>query len=80
MNAMAIEKDIDIAEVHRIFYQVSCKREKLSKAIDGTIKVWTTLEDLALKNDKQSKAYQVVLADKGEAEVREREIFLGLAK
>ena len=54
---MAIKKDIDIAEVHRIFYQVSCKREKLSDAIDGTIKVWTTLEDLALKNDKQSKAY-----------------------
>ena len=52
MNAMAIKKDIDIAEVHRIFYQVSCKREKLSDAIDGTIKVWTTLEDLALKNDK----------------------------
>ena len=66
MNQIAIEKDIDIALVHRIFYQVCCKREKLSDAIDGRIKVWTTLEDLALKNDKKSKAYQVVLADKGE--------------
>ena len=57
MNQIAIEKDIDIAQVHRIFYQVCCKRERLSDAIDGREKVWTTLEDLALKNDKKSRAY-----------------------
>ena len=80
MNNIAAEKEMDIAEVHRIFYQVSCKRDKLRDAIDGKIRVWTTLEDLALKNDRQSKAFQVVLADKGEAEIREREAFLGLVK
>ena len=57
MNQIAIEKEIDIAQVHRIFYQVCCKRERLSDAIDGREKVWTTLEDLALKNDKKSRAY-----------------------
>lgn len=44
------------------------------------VKVWTTLEDLALKNDRSNRAYQVVLNDKGEQEVKEREAFLGLAK
>ena len=80
---MAQEYERDVAEVHKIFYQVSCNREKLQAVLEEKLdsKVcWTTLEDLALKNDKSNKAYQVVLMDRGEKEVKEREAFLGLAK
>lgn len=79
----AQEYERDVAEVHKIFYQVSCNREKLQAVLEEKLdsKVcWTTLEDLALKNDKSNKAYQVVLMDRGEKEVKEREAFLGLAK
>ena len=51
----------------------------LEEKLDAKV-CWTTLEDLALKNDKSNKAYQVVLQDRGEKEVKEREAFLGLAK
>ena len=80
---LAQEYERDVAEVHKIFYQVSCNREKLQAVLEEKLdsKVcWTTLEDLALKNDKSNKAYQVVLMDRGEKEVKEREAFLGLAK
>ena len=80
---LAQEYERDVAEVHKIFYQVSCNREKLQAVLEEKLdsKVcWTTLEDLALKNEKSNKAYQVVLMDRGEKEVKEREAFLGLAK
>ena len=81
MLNFAQDYDRDVAEIHKIFYQVSCNRDKLRLFLQGKeVKVWTTLEDLALKNDKNNRAYQVVLSDKGEQEVREREAFLGLAK
>ena len=79
----AQEYDRDVAEVHKIFYQVSCNREKLKAVLEDKLEAkvcWTTLEDLALKNDKSNKAYQVVLQDRGENECKEREVFLGLAK
>ena len=52
MFKVANEFNKDIAEVHRVFYQVSCNREKLGLALDGKYKAWTQLEDLALKNGK----------------------------
>ena len=84
MMNFAKDYEMDVAEIHKIFYQVSCNREKL-KSVLSNIKGnenfrWTPLEDLALKNDKNNKAYQVVLNQKGEQAVKEREAFLGLAK
>ena len=52
----------------------------LEKGKDSEVAVWTTLEDLALKNDKSNRAYKVVLEEKGQNEVKQREAFLGLAR
>lgn len=78
MIADKFEKDID--EVHKLFYQLSCNREKLIKYLQGQEKapvLWTELEDLALK-DKEGKMYGHVLSMKGEKEVEERIRFLGI--
>ena len=56
----AQQYDRDVAEVHKIFYQVSCNRDKLKAVLDNKLEMkvcWTTLEDLALKNEKTNKAY-----------------------
>lgn len=67
MLNFAKDYERDVAEIHKIFYQVSCNRDKLKSYLRGDeVKVWTTLEDLALKNDRSNRAYQVVLNDKGE--------------
>ena len=41
MFKVAAQYSKDIAEVHRIFYQVSCKRDKLTLALQGQYKTWT---------------------------------------
>ena len=52
MFKIANEYNKDIAEVHKIFYQVNCRRYRLALALEGKYKAWTKLEDLALKNGK----------------------------
>ena len=68
----------DIQEVHKIFYEVSCDREKLIKVLenDATVKRWQTLEDLALRHPEDTPSFQVVLDDKGSDEVIARKTFL----
>ena len=68
----------DLQEVHKIFYEVSCDREKLIKVLenDGTVKRWQTLEDLALRHTEDTPSFQVVLDDKGRDEVNLRKAFL----
>ncbi|CDW88076.1 UNKNOWN [Stylonychia lemnae] len=68
----------DIDEVHKIFFEVSCDREKLKKVLDGQ-KIpgrWQILEDLALKDTKTLSSYQYVTNSKGEDEVLKRQKFL----
>lgn len=41
-----------VEELHRLFYEVSCDRERLLELLAGKdIPRWTVLEDLALKGD-----------------------------
>jgi len=68
--AKKYSKDVD--EIHKVFYQVSCNREKLVKHLSGdkNAALWTELEDLALKEHGQM--YNHVLKTRGATEV-ERE-------
>ena len=52
------------------------------KLLEGKSNVtkWTTLEDLAIKNEPSSEPYQLVLADKGQEELDRRLRFLELSK
>ena len=75
--------DYDIAEVHKIFYEVSCNRDNLIEVIDAEkearacdVKRWQTLEDLALRHKEDTPSFQVVLQDKGREEVNRRKAFL----
>ena len=52
MFRIANEYNKDIVEVHKVFYQVNCRKDKLEQALDGKYKAWTKLEDLALRNGK----------------------------
>ena len=68
----------DIEEIHRLYFSVSCDREKLIKYLNGdkSVPLWTELEDLALKDRSRGLMYNHVLKTKGEKEVEERMYFL----
>jgi len=70
-----------VHELHELFHQVSCNREKLVRLLEGKSNVvkWEMLEDLALKEYKaNSPSYQHVLKVKGSAECEERRRYLEL--
>lgn len=77
----------DVDDVHHIYFQVSCDRDKLIKILENgpTTKPgntsekdmpWQLIEDLAAKDDVNSKAYQFLVERRGEEEVRKRREFL----
>ncbi len=48
----------DIDEVHKIFFEVSCERDRLIKVLEGQREGrWMLLEDLALKDDPTISSY-----------------------
>lgn len=77
-----------MGDVHNIFYEVSCNRDKLIAVLDSQnpkskvvvdpadIKRWQTLEDLALRHTEDTPSFQVVLKAKGLDEVNARKAFL----
>jgi len=75
-----------MGDVHNIFYEVSCNRDKLIQVLDAqkkdskvdpaTIPRWQTLEDLALRHTEDTPSFQVVLKAKGLDEVNARKAFL----
>mmetsp|Transcript_17492 Transcript_17492/g.23614 ORF Transcript_17492/g.23614 Transcript_17492/m.23614 type:complete len:88 (-) Transcript_17492:249-512(-) len=74
-----------LPEVHTIFYEVSCDRDRLiqileadskKKGVPSDIKRWQTLEDLALRHSEDTPSFKVVLSDKGRDEVEKRKAFL----
>jgi hypothetical protein len=70
-----------VHELHELFHQVSCNREKLVRLLEGKSNVvkWEMLEDLALKEYKaNSPSYQHVLKVKGSTECEERRRYLEL--
>ena len=76
----------DVNDVHRIFYEVSCDRDSLvkvlkakQKGVDSGVIQWNTLEDLAIRQSEDNKAYIYVEKNKGEDEVRKRQKFLQVA-
>ena len=80
---IATTNDYDIAEVHKIFYEVSCNRDNLIEVIRAeknatacNVKRWQTLEDLALRHNEDTPSFQVVLNEKGRDEVNKRKAFL----
>jgi len=78
MMNLAQKHSKDIDEIHKLYYQVSCDRERLSRHLNGdkSIVIWTELEDLALRDQKQGAMYQHVVSQKGESEVLVRRQFL----
>ena len=45
----------DVDDVHKLFFEVSCDREKLVKLLEGgNVSKWQLLEDLAIKDDPRS--------------------------
>ena len=74
-----------LTDVHKIFYEVSCNREKLIQVLKdmqknkkSEVKQWQTLEDLALRHTEDTPSFQVVLQEKGREEVNIRKAFLEL--
>lgn len=53
----------DVDDVHRLFFEVSCDREKLVKLLEGSMSIqkWEQIEDLAVKDAHQSQAYKYVM-------------------
>lgn len=70
----------NVDDVHQLFFQVSCDRDRLVKILEGGQKTgggkWELLEDLAIKDDPRSDSYKYVAESKGEEEVRKRKRFL----
>lgn len=71
----------DVEEVHKIFFEVSCQKDKLIKILEGQPRApkyrWTPLEDIALTNNSEgSEHYKYLLSNKGEQEVLRRKQFL----
>ncbi len=68
----------DVEEVHLLFFQVSCDRDRLIRLLEGKARVdrWQQLEDLAVKEKPGSAAFDHVLASKGPEEVLKRQQFL----
>ena len=66
----------DVDEIHKMFFQVNCEREKLIKLLDGQkiekylyiiyIYRWQLIEDLAIKDDAQAETFKYVVHQKGE--------------
>lgn len=77
MLQLADKHNKDIDEVHKIYYQVSCNRDKLIKFLNGdkAQNPWSELEDLALK-ESGGQMYNHVFKQKGEREVLDRKRFL----
>lgn len=68
----------DVDEVHRLFFEVSCDRDRLVKLLEGqkNVQKWALIEDLAVKDQPGSESYKYVLQQKGETEVARRREFL----
>ena len=69
----------DVDQVHRIFFEVSCDREKLVKILEGgkmIVDKWDQMEDLAAREGPSSQAFKYVMQKKGPNEVSKRRKFL----
>lgn len=61
-----------------MFYTVSCDWDRLEKVLQDSAEQlqWTVLEDLAVRDERDSEAYRHVVQQKGEQEVEKRRFFL----
>lgn len=80
MIKLSVKYSKDVHDVHKLFYEVSCNRERLVSVLEEKESKckWSQLEDLALKGPIDSASFQCVARLKGEKEVDERLRFLGL--
>jgi hypothetical protein len=53
----------DVDDVHRLFFEVSCDRDKLVKLLEGktSVQKWEQIEDLAVKDGQDSMAFKYVM-------------------
>ena len=68
MKEISIKYKKEVSEIHALFESVCCNKETLIKILHGedcNQMKWGTLEDLALKAEHDSPAYQNVLKTKG---------------
>ena len=77
MMQLAAKYKRDVDEIHKLFFEVSCDREKLVKILEGkNVDRWSLLEDLALEGDPNTEGFRYVKNLKGEQEVERRRQFL----
>ena len=71
----------DVDQVHRLFFEVSCDRERLVKILEGgksVVDKWDQMEDLAAREGPESQAFKYVMQKKGPNEISKRRKFLEL--
>lgn len=77
MQGLADKYKRDVEDIHKIFFQVSCDREKLHKILeDYSAVLWNPLEDLAVMKAPDSEEYKLIVERKGGDECLKRRIFL----
>ena len=78
MMVIACKYEFEVEEVHKLYYSVSCDRNKLIGHLNGdkSVQLWSELEDLALRDQNRGLMYIHVVKLKGEDEVQERKRFL----
>ena len=67
-----------LEDLHDMFYTVSCDWDRLEKVLQDSAEQlqWTVLEDLAVRDERDSEAYRHVVESKGQEEVEKRRFFL----
>ena len=77
MLTLADKYKRDVDQLHKLFFQLCCDREKLINLLEGQkVDTWSILEDLAVKDDSNSDSFKHVKQAKGEPEVTRRRQFL----
>lgn len=52
----------DVDDLHRMFFEVNCERDRLVKILEGQkVEKWQVMEDLAIKDDPSSLSFKYVM-------------------
>jgi len=81
LEELAIEYDIEIYIVHKIFKEVNGNLDELEKALKGeVVERWNNFEDIVLEHPEDENLYSLLLEHKGEDKIQKRKEFLNFFK